>query len=292
MRSILACCLIFLLSSCKSNKKGSELDDNYKSEFKIYTDKLQENRVNYLQLTGLFKLKDNDNSFGKSPSNHHVLNIESLPETIGNIIILSDSISFNASENVAIKTKSDSLITNLALPLDAYGSSMKLFYNDVNWQVITRAGEPYLRVWYENNPMVERFKGYDHYELSPDFIFDGFFTYYDTEKEEKVDSQLGVKTSTNFIGYVTFDHDGKTHRLDVGGNGFTMVNDLTSGDDTYGGGRYVYLDLPEKDGEVAIDFNRLYNPPCSFSQFTTCLYPPQQNHLPFKVTAGETLKRR
>ena len=68
-----------------------------------------------------------------------------------------------------------------------------------------------------------------------------------------------------------------------------MVHDQTSGDVTYGGGRYIYLDLPEKDGPVTIDFNKLYNPPCSFSKYTTCLYPPQQNRLPFEILAGETI---
>ncbi|NND51656.1 MAG: DUF1684 domain-containing protein [Flavobacteriaceae bacterium] len=291
MRSIIALCLLMLLFACKSDSKSAKLDANYKSEFETYTEKLQQNRIKYLQLNGLHKLKDNDNSFGKGALNHFVMNIESIAETVGTITVKSDSVSFKAAENVMIKTASDSLVTDLHLPLDEYGSSIKLFHNDINWQVITRAGSLYLRVWYENNPMVERFKGYEHYELNSDFIFDGFFSYYDKEKEEKVDSQLGVKTSTNFIGYVTFDYEGNSYQLDVGSSGFTMVNDETSGDDTYGGGRYVYLDLPEQDGKVTIDFNKLYNPPCSFSQFTTCLYPPQQNHLPFKVTAGETLKR-
>lgn len=291
MRTIVAFCLIGLLMSCNSEKKSAVLDADYKSEIKSYTKELQENRIKYLQLAGLFKLKEGDNSFGKGPLNQFVMNIESLPETIGTINISPDIINFRTAENVQVKTKSDSLVTSMALDLDEYGSSVKLYHNDLNWQVITRAGSPYLRVWYENNPMVERFNGYEQYILNSDFIFNGFFTYYDQEKEEKVDSQLGVKTNTNFIGYVTFDYKDNSYQLDVGSNGFTMVNDETSGNDTYGGGRYIYLDLPEKDGELKIDFNRLYNPPCSFSQYTTCLYPPQQNHLPFKVTAGETLKR-
>ena len=37
-----------------------------------------------------------------------------------------------------------------------------------------------------------------------------------------------------------------------------MVSDATTGDSTYGGGRYVYLDLPESNGTITIDFNRLY----------------------------------
>ena len=68
-----------------------------------------------------------------------------------------------------------------------------------------------------------------------------------------------------------------------------MVSDKTTGDETYGGGRYIYLDLPETDGLVTLDFNYLYNPPCAFSDFTTCLYPPRQNNLTFIILAGERI---
>ena len=98
-------------------------------------------------------------------------------------------------------------------------------------------------------------------------------------------------------GYIDFGEVGLSLGSSIGpivasasADGFTMVSDDTSGDLTYGGGRYIYLDLPESDGPVTIDFNKLYNPPCAFSEFTTCLYPPRQNVLPFKVEAGEKLE--
>ena len=70
-----------------------------------------------------------------------------------------------------------------------------------------------------------------------------------------------------------------------------MVGDLTSGESTYGGGRYLYLKLPNTDGKVSLDFNYLYNPPCAFSEFTTCLFPPSQNQLPIKIKAGERIEK-
>ena len=66
-----------------------------------------------------------------------------------------------------------------------------------------------------------------------------------------------------------------------------MVSDETSGSATYGGGRYIYLELPKENDKVKIDFNKLYNPPCAFSDYTTCPFPPRQNILPFKLEAGE-----
>ncbi|MDC1472485.1 DUF1684 domain-containing protein, partial [Flavobacteriaceae bacterium] len=73
---------------------------------------------------------------------------------------------------------------------------------------------------------------------------------------------------------------------------FVMVGDLTSGETTYGGGRYMYIELPKSGEKIIVDFNYLYNPPCAFSEFTTCLYPPRQNQLAFEIKAGERLKNK
>ena len=49
----------------------------------------------------------------------------------------------------------------------------------------------------------------------------------------------------------------------------------------------MYLAPPEKDGDLIIDFNKAYNPPCVFSTFTTCPVPSKENILTFQVNAGE-----
>ena len=105
-----------------------------------------------------------------------------------------------------------------------------------------------------------------------------------------VDSKLGIKDIANFIGEIEFEYLGKKYFLEVGENGWIMVGDYTNGDTTYGSGRYLYIDLPEKDGECLIDFNYLYNPPCSYSDYTTCLFPSLKNRLPIKIEAGELFK--
>lgn len=67
---------------------------------------------------------------------------------------------------------------------------------------------------------------------------------------------------------------------------FVMFADATSGKETYGAGRFMYLKLPQ-DGRVQLDFNKAYNPPCAFNDFATCPLPPFQNRLTLRVDAGE-----
>ena len=66
---------------------------------------------------------------------------------------------------------------------------------------------------------------------------------------------------------------------------FIPFTDLTSGNETYGGGRYVDANLP-KDGILIIDFNKSYNPYCAYNDNYSCVLPPRSNRLPIAVKAG------
>ena len=63
--------------------------------------------------------------------------------------------------------------------------------------------------------------------------------------------------------------------------------DATNGDETYGGGRFLYTEPPDADRSVTLDFNRAYNPPCVFSPYATCPLPWPENRLRIRVEAGE-----
>ena len=70
---------------------------------------------------------------------------------------------------------------------------------------------------------------------------------------------------------------------------FVPFTDLTSGTETYPGGRY--LDLDRNDTNMyEIDFNRAYHPYCYFNPTFDCPLPPAENRLSIPVRAGERLK--
>lgn len=73
---------------------------------------------------------------------------------------------------------------------------------------------------------------------------------------------------------------------------FFVFSDATSGKGSYPGGRFLYTALPDKDGNVTLDFNRAYSPPCAFTDFATCPLPPPQNRLKVAIAAGERYEGR
>ncbi len=67
---------------------------------------------------------------------------------------------------------------------------------------------------------------------------------------------------------------------------FLPFADLTNNQTTYGGGRYLDVEMPRTD-EVFIDFNLAFNPFCVYDDSFVCPIPPKENYLDFLVEAGE-----
>ena len=108
-----------------------------------------------------------------------------------------------------------------------------------------------------------------------------------------------TKTFQSFA-IATFKMNGKKHQLTLyrnltlGNNPiyqyhlFLPFKDLTNGSETYGGGRYLDVSMTDIKGKkLIIDFNKAYNPYCSYSAGYNCPIPPKENHLETAITAGE-----
>jgi uncharacterized protein (DUF1684 family) len=67
---------------------------------------------------------------------------------------------------------------------------------------------------------------------------------------------------------------------------FVPFRDATSGTETYGGGRY--LDINVSTGQsVVLDFNYAYQPYCAYNPQYVCALPPRTNYLTLPIRAGE-----
>jgi uncharacterized protein (DUF1684 family) len=69
---------------------------------------------------------------------------------------------------------------------------------------------------------------------------------------------------------------------------FVPFTDLTSGKETYGGGRYLDLEVPDGDS-LEVDFNYAYNPYCAYTDGYSCPIPKPESRLSISILAGEKL---
>ena len=290
MKKLLFYCFILTLyTQCKNDAKTFQIDKAYIESLEKERKDRDNRRVKYLELCGLFKLDTTGTIFGIDKRNKVSTSPNEINQNIGKFKWDGKVFNFEAFNDIKITDSNGAEVQTKSLVLNAIGDSEKLFFSAISWRVITRSGALYLRVWDKNNPAIDAFKGFENYAPNSDFIFEADFEYFPTSKSESVASKLGVNDVANFIGKVQFQYDGTFYTLDVGEQGWMMVGDSTSGNTTYGGGRYMYIDLPETNGKVTLDFNYLYNPPCRYSEYTTCLFPPRQNVLPIAIEAGELL---
>ena len=112
-----------------------------------------------------------------------------------------------------------------------------------------------------------------------------------------------MKTSTTRLpiyqkyGHLTFTLEDSTFQLNVYQNHnlknvagyenylFLPYNDQTNGDTSYGGGRYIDMEIQEGDTWI-IDFNKSYNPYCAYSKKYSCPIPPVENFMNIAIHAG------
>ena len=148
----------------------------------------------------------------------------------------------------------------------------------------------------------ESFPGFDLYPYDPDFRFTVSLI---SDEGPTIDANLGADGRLLFrrIAYTSGLALSLGSELPVywiegyGGGLFLPFRDGTSGQETYGGGRYLIdaikgVDLGlDGEGHLVLDFNFAYHPTCAMSDAFVCPLAPPEARVPAKVRAGERLQK-
>jgi len=242
----------------------------------------------WLTVAGLFWLKDGKNSVGTDKSNSIVLPADSAPPSLGEFDFHSGQTTFLAGSGVNATVNGQPATTAILKP-DTAGAPDLLQVNDLTMFVIQRGQRFGIRLKDKNSPMRKAFTGLKYFSPDERYRVTAKFVPYNPLKMIPIPNILGETEEEASPGYVEFKLDGQTLRLDPVAEGdslFFIFKDLTSGKETYPPGRFLNTPMP-KDGEVVLDFNRAYNPPCAFTPYATCPLPPKQNQLAVRIEAGE-----
>lgn len=246
----------------------------------------------WLTLVGLHELNEGRTSFGRDRSNGFALDHASLPPRAGVFEMREGKVSFTAQPGSNI-THEGQPVAAIAMQPDSSGTPTVLAAGSLRFFVLDRGPKRYyVRVRDTEHPLRTGFRGLNHFPIDPAWKLEVRFESYDPPRTITITDVLGQGRDMPAPGALVFERSGREWRLDAvleepdAKELFVMFADGTSGRETYGGGRYLYVPLPV-DGKVALDFNKAYNPPCVFSDFATCPLPPWQNRLTLRVEAGE-----
>lgn len=245
----------------------------------------------WLTLAGLFWFDDGVHAIGSEPGSEIELPAGKAPPRVGSLRASGDEVRLEVEPGVEV-THQGERVEALALDDDQPGPPTVFELGDLSAYVIQRGERRALRVKDRNHPARSAFAGIESFPTDWSWRIAGRFEAYDPPRTLPIpDVQGGVIDQPN-SGAVVFEANGGEHRLDVVAEPgdeelFLIFADATTAKETYGGGRYLYVDAPGDDGRVVVDFNKAYNPPCVFTPYATCPLPPRQNRLPFRVEAGE-----
>lgn len=141
------------------------------------------------------------------------------------------------------------------------------------------------------------FKSLDFYPVDTNFMVTATLTFPEDSEPFKMKTNTDRLPVYKLYATANFTLKGKNYTLEIYQNEkllltpdyedylFLPFTDLTNGESTYGGGRYIDLRLPEAN-RIIIDFNQAYNPYCAYNEKYSCPVPPKANHLDIRISAG------
>jgi len=243
----------------------------------------------WLSLIGLHWLKDGKNTVGSAKDNDIVLNAG--PAHLGVVTLKGGTTSIELDPKSAATIDGKSAAKGELLD-DTHEKPTVVAFGTANFYVIDRGGKKALRVKDSEAATRKNFVGIDYYPIDPKWRVEAKWVPFKPAHELEIPNVLGTVDKMPVPGKAVFERDGKTYELlpvleeaDAKEVWFIFA-DKTSAKETYGGGRFLYSDMP-KDGKIVIDFNKAYNPPCAFTPHATCPLAPPENRLAIPVTAGE-----
>jgi uncharacterized protein len=278
----------YFLSGCS---KKIETDPAYVSEIANWHYKrvLKLKKENgWLNLAGLYWLKQGENTFGSDPSND-IIFPPGTPPKIGAIILKDSLTQLKVNKNIDVTINGD-IIKEALLQNDLNRNTTIMSLGLYKWNIIRREGKYGIRLRDLNSPLVKNFPGIETYPADISWKVEATYNKFPEPRKIIIPTIMGTAEENTVKGNLTFTKDGNKYSLVPlveNGSFFLIFADETNGEETYGAGRFLYSSLPDSKGKVILDFNKSYNPPCAFTKYATCPLPPKDNYLHLKVTAGE-----
>jgi uncharacterized protein len=240
----------------------------------------------WLTLVGLFWLKSGDNTIGSGDGNDFVLPAGSAPASVAKIRLEKGTVTLTnlAGGHLEVNHKPVTAPVVLKYTDDEPDT---VTVDRISFFVIKRGERLALRAKDKENPVLEHFTGMKYFPVNSAYRIEAKFI--PEEQKIPVPNILGETEMETSPGIVEFELQGHIFRMRPiyeGKTLFFIFKDLTSKTETYQAGRMLNTPLP-KDGKVVLDFNRSYNPPCTFTPYATCPLPPKENNLAVRIEAGE-----
>ncbi len=282
---------VFVFTACDHSAKLVPDPASYVAMVEQWQKERLENlkgKDGWLNLAGIYWLEEGIHAFGSDSSNDIVFPSKA-PAFIGSLSVKGESVHLSVNDGVEMFFKNE-LVDELDLSYDSSASPSYITQGDLAWYIMKRHRSLAIRLRDYRNPSIEALDQIPSYPIDPAYLVEAKLVPFEEPKTMTVATPFQDYTQDyECPGELHFRLKGKKLALlpfTSGDQYFIILSDETSGIDTYGGGRFMYV-APDSSGRILLDFNKAYNPPCAITQFAACPMPPRENHLDIRVEAGE-----
>jgi uncharacterized protein (DUF1684 family) len=241
----------------------------------------------WLTLAGLFWLAPGKTQTIGSAGDADFVLPQSAPPQVGKLLLADNNVTFTNLGGGSVTVDNRPVTAPIILSFDEENPSL-VRAGSVSFFVIHRGDRFAIRAKDADSRVLKSFTGSRFYPISPDLHFADAKLIPDVKKIPIL-NVVGQTDMEESPGVVEFSYKGATYHLRPiyeGKSLFFLFKDPTNKTETYPAGRMLNTPLPV-NGKVDLDFNRSYNPPCTFTPYATCPLPPKENVLAVPVTAGE-----
>ncbi len=263
--------------------------DEYKAEvlnWQKQRDEKLRKPDSWLTLVGLFWLREGRNTIGSGGTNDFVLPAGSSPAAVATLQLDQGVVTLVPPPGISVLVNGKPVSTATTLSYDD-DKPDHVTVDRISFFIIKRGERLAVRAKDSESAVLKNFSGMKYFPVNPAYRVEARFV--PDEKKIPVPNILGEVEQELSPGYVEFELKGQPFSMRPvfeDDTLFFIFKDETSRTETYQAGRMLNTPLP-KDGKVVLDFNRSYNPPCTFTPYATCPLPPKENILSTRIEAGE-----
>jgi uncharacterized protein (DUF1684 family) len=244
----------------------------------------------WLTLIGKAWLGEGRHILGADRSSDVVLPEGRAPARLGVITVAAGTVRLDVDGEAQVFARGQR-VRSLELRSDAVEAPDEVTLGSLTLQLLQRGDDFALRIRDAESDARRSFPGVPTFAIDPGWRFVARLEPFATARDMEIEDGDGRLQSYRCPGVAHFEKDGQHASLlpffeNRAERLFVLFSDLTSRDETYGAGRFLYAPPPE-EGRVLLDFNKAFNPPCAFTPYAVCPLPPPENKLALRIEAGE-----
>lgn len=291
MRTVFTLSMLMAIAVSFAQLPGSP-DNEYKKEIDLW----HQNRIEslksesgWLNIVGLYWLKEGENTFGSSKENDVIFPEKKANAKLGSFFLKEGVVTLKTLPGNNIQSNNQPFDEGVIYS-DKQEKPIVLAHDKLKWFIIKRGNKYGVRLRDMESVSLKQFTHIDRFPTDKKWRVIATYKAPPEPSSVIINDIIGLATATPFGGTLHFEIDGKHFQLDAtleDDDLFIVFADETTGNETYGGGRFLYAKKPLPGNTVVVDFNKAYNPPCCFTNFATCPLPMAQNRLDIAILAGE-----